>query len=370
MYRNPDVMTDYSWRSTVIGKQLTNLFYKRPHSKAYFIGCSLGGRQGINAADMFPGDFDGIVAGSPALDFNNLQSWRASFFPITGSNTSSNFISTSTWINLIHKEVLNQCDHLDGVIDSIIEDPSICHFRPETLLCTQSHPTNCLTAKQVTIVRKVFGLLYGEHDDLIYPAMQPGSEIKAAAQLYAGTPFSYSNEWFKYVIYDPLWNASTFNLHDATVADDRNPANIRTWPCTLSSFKIRGGKVISYHGLQDEKITSFNTQRFYEHLLQGMEASSQDLDAFFRFFRVPGMFHCQTGPGAWVFGQGGGAATEGIGFNPSHNVLAAMVRWVEEGVAPEDIVGTKLVGDNVGNGVEFRKRHCRYVDLENVPGVG
>ncbi|KAL8635182.1 MAG: hypothetical protein Q9228_007302, partial [Teloschistes exilis] len=362
MYRNPDVMTDYSWRSlhisTVIGKQLTNLFYKRPHSKAYFIGCSLGGRQGINAADMFPGDFDGIVAGSPALDFNNLQSWRASFFPITGSNTSSNFISTSTWINLIHKEVLNQCDHLDGVIDSIIEDPSICHFRPETLLCTQSHPTNCLTAKQVTIVRKVFGPLYGEHDDLIYPAMQPGSEIKAAAQLYAGTPFSYSNEWFKYVIYDPLWNASTFNLHDAAVADDRNPANIRTWPCTLSSFKTRGGKVISYHGLQDEKITSFNTQRFYEHLLQGMEASSQDLDAFFRFFRVPGMFHCQTGPGAWVFGQGGGAATEGIGFNPSHNVLAAMVRWVEEGVAPEDIVGTKLVGDNVGNGVEFRKRHC------------
>lgn len=170
------------------------------------------------------------------------------------------------------------------------------------------------------------------------------------------------------MVYDPSWNASTFRPHDAAVADDLNPANIRTWPCTLSSFENRGGKLIAYHGLQDEKITSFNTQRFYEHLLQGMQASPQDLDAFFRFFRIPGMSHCQTGPGAWVFGQGGGAANEGIAFDPSYNVLAAMVRWVEDGVAPGDIVGTKFVDDNVGNGVEFRKRHCRYVELENISG--
>lgn len=142
---------------------------------------------------MFPGDFDGIIAGSPALDFNNLQSWRASFFTITGSNTSSYFISASTWINLIHKEILEQCDHLDGVNDSIIEDPNLCHFRPETLLCTHHNPTSCLTAKQVAIVREVLSPLYGENGNLIYPAMQPGSEVKAATQLYAGIPFSYSN---------------------------------------------------------------------------------------------------------------------------------------------------------------------------------
>ena len=146
----------------------------------------------MQAADKFPHDFDGIVAGSPALDFNNLQSWRASFFPITGPDNSSGFISPSLWKNLIHEEVLNQCDGLDGAMDGIIEDPNLCSFRPEPLLCTDDTATNCLTALQVEIVRKVFNPLYGEHGKLIYPAMQPGSEIMAVERLYAGKPFSYS----------------------------------------------------------------------------------------------------------------------------------------------------------------------------------
>ena len=174
----------------------------------------------MKAAEMFPDDFDGIVAGSPALDFNNLQSWRASFFPITGRANSSNFISTALWTNLIHNEVLDQCDGLDGVIDGIIEDPNLCSFRPEALLCEinstipssgralvsgvqpYSPPMprerapedgiNCLTSAQVEMVREIFSPFYGEDGKLIYPAMQPGSEILAATNLYDGKPFSYS----------------------------------------------------------------------------------------------------------------------------------------------------------------------------------
>ena len=186
------VHVDRLHTSAVAGKTLTNLFYNKAHDKSYFLGCSLGGRQGIKALEMFPAEFDGIVAGSPALDFNNLQSWRASFFPITGPPTSSNFISNSSWKTLIHDEILNQCDGLDGVNDGIIEDPNLCNFRPEALLCTKTTSTNCLTSTQVEMVRKLFSPLYGENGSLIYPAMQPGSEIMAAKGLYAGKPFSYS----------------------------------------------------------------------------------------------------------------------------------------------------------------------------------
>jgi feruloyl esterase len=72
------------------------------------------------------------------------------------------------------------------------------------------------------------------------------------------------------------------------------------------------------------------------------------------------MFHCSTGPGAWVLGQGGNAAQAGIPFNAQYNVLAAMVDWVEKGVAPEFMEGTKFVNDTVASGVEFTRRHCRY----------
>ncbi|KAL8678307.1 MAG: hypothetical protein Q9186_005327 [Xanthomendoza sp. 1 TL-2023] len=366
MYRNPDVVVDFAWRAlhvaTTASKQLIKRFYHHSHKKSYLLGCSLGGRQGINAADILPHDFDGIIAGSPTLDFNNLQSWRARFFTITGSNTSSHFIPKRTWKELIHEEILKQCDGLDGVVDGIIEDPNLCQFQPGALLCSQHDGigTDCLTKQQVEIVRKIFSPFSGEDGNLIYPAMQPGSEIKAADLFYAGVPFSNTDEWFKYVVYTPsTWNASLFTSHDATVADALNPSNIRTWPSSLSLFKNRGGKLLLYHGGQDEKLTSFNTERFYNHLAHGMQSSPAVMDDFLRFFRIPGMGHCNSGPGAWVFGQGGGAPAAGIPFNAEQNVLAAIVRWVEEEEAVDEILGTKFVEDNVKKGVEYQRRHLR-----------
>jgi hypothetical protein len=188
------------------------------------LGCSLGGRQGFKAAEMFPSDFDGIVAGSPALDFNNLASWRASFFPITGSLNSADFITTSTWTNLIHSEILRQCDGLDGVLDGIIEDPGLCNFMPEALMCNENTATECLTSVQVEMVRKVFSPFYGEDGKLIYPAMQPGSEGMAVNKLYAGKPFSYSE------VFD-LPNISLFPVH---------AKDIRTGSETLSTTTPRG----------------------------------------------------------------------------------------------------------------------------------
>ncbi|KAK9388921.1 Tannase/feruloyl esterase [Lipomyces mesembrius] len=366
MLNNLDVTIDFAWRSlhTMVtsGKTLTKEFYHQSPSKSYYIGCSLGGRQGIKAAEMFPHDFDGIVAGSPALDFNSLISWRASFFPITGSANSSNFITASQWDTLIHDEVLKQCDGLDGVLDGIIEDPTICDFRPETIMCSSStNATNCLTPTQVEMVRRIFSPFYGEDGQLIYPAMQPGSEIYALQKLYAGAPFSYSNDWFKYVVYsDPNWNASDFDRKDAAAAEALNPGDIRTWPSSLATFQSTGGKIISFHGQQDNQITSFNTPRFYDRLLRGMQKTTSELDDFFRFFRISGMYHCNSGPGAWVVGQGGDASADGIPFAPQNNVLAALVAWVENGTAPDTITGTKFKNDDPTQGISFQRSHCRY----------
>ena len=142
---------------------------------------------------MFPQDFDGIVAGAPAVNFNNLTSWRASFFGKTGAPASPTFISADLWSGLIHDEVLRQCDAIDGVEDGIIENPTMCDFRPEALTCAGDNASEgCLSAAQVQIVRDVFSPLYGSSGELVFPAMQPGSEVLAAQKLYAGAPFPYS----------------------------------------------------------------------------------------------------------------------------------------------------------------------------------
>lgn len=369
---NPDVVTDYAWRSlhtlTQAGKTLTDAFYGQQHNRSYYIGCSGGGRQGIKSAEMFPdGEFDGIVAGSPGVDFNHLYAWRGRFLTVTGAVNSTNFITADKWTGLIHNEVLKQCDGIDGVMDGIITDPDLCHFDPSPIACSSnsstpaSNSSDCLTPAQVDIVNTIFSPYYYPNGTFIYPGANPGSELMAVTGLYSGLPFTYSQEWFRYVVLsDPTWDPHTYNLSDTILAEDLNPYNVRTYPSDLSAFRDSGSKMISYHGRQDQQITSFNTERFYQHLQDGMNATSAELDTFWRFFRIPGMFHCANGPGAWVFGETGGASAAGIPFEPSRNVLAAVVAWVENGTAPDTITGTKFVNDTVALGVDYMREHCRY----------
>ncbi|RDW62303.1 carboxylic ester hydrolase-17 [Coleophoma cylindrospora] len=372
-YHNDGVVEDYAWRSihtiTEVGKKLTNSFYDATFNHSYYLGCSGGGRQGIKAAEMFPNDFDGIVVGAPAVNFNNMTSWRASFFNKTGAANSTNFISAATWSGLIHNEILKQCDTIDGVADGVIEDPELCHFDPTPLGCeAQSNATSCLTPAQVQIVREVFSPLYGASGELVFPAMQPGSEQAATQKMYNGTPFSYSLDWFRYVVYqDPTWDDTHFSTADITAAQALNPFNVQTWPSDLSSYTgaSHGGKLLVYHGQQDQQITSFNTPRFYARLLQGMNLTHTEMDSVLRFFRISGMTHCNSGPGPWMIGQATIGAvssndTVGVGFDPKSNVLAAMVDWVENAHPPDTIEGTKFVNDSQAAGVAFKRRHCRY----------
>ena len=349
------------------GRSLLEPFYGQDATKSYFLGCSLGGRQAVKAADLFPKDFDGIVAGSPALDFNNLYSWRANFYTITGPSDSVNFITPTMWQTTVHDEVLRQCDSIDGVADGIIEDSSLCHFEPSTLLCKDgvANSSDCLTRSQVEIVRKIFEPYLWENGTLLFPGMNPGSEILCAEGLYDGEPFAYSEHWFRYVVHNnKSWDPATYSLADAEFAEDLNPAGVRTWPSSLSAFEARGGKMITFQGGQDNQITSFNTPRFYDHLATGMDYSYDRMDQFLRFFRISGMFHCNSGPGAWVVGQSGGSAAQGP-FDREHNVLAALVEWVEQGVAPDTITGTKFLNDSAEMGVSFKRRHCRW-PLRNI----
>lgn len=350
----------------MVGKQISQTFYGRTHSNSYYLGCSTGGRQGLKSVQDFPSDFDGVVAGAPAAAFNNLTSWSGYFYTVTGPTNASRFIPATLW-PIIHKDILRQCDGIDGYVDGIIEDPDLCQYRPEALICNPGNSTNCLTGEQANTVRLIFSPLYGEDGSLVYPRMQPGSELDALRLIYNGTPFPYTVDWFRYAIYnDPNWDPTTINVTDYTNAARANPFNIETWEGDLSAFRDRGGKLLTYHGLQDGLISSDNSERYYNHVSRTMNLPSSSLDQFYRYFRISGMGHCSGGPGAWEIGQSRGNAS----LSPDANVLMAMVRWVENGTAPETILGTKHVNDTRSLGLAFQRAHCKYPKRNVYSGVG
>lgn len=372
---SPEIVEDFAYRSmhtgVVVGKELTEQFYGSSINHSYYLGCSTGGRQGMKAAQMFPEDFDGIVAGAPAFDFNHLVDWSGWLSSIAGyDNTSTSFISPALW-STIQAEVIRQCDTIDGAADGIIEDPDLCHPILETLLCEPGSTDNsdCLNSGQYQRAIKTFQPLYNVSGELIYPRLQPGGHNASVPLLFSGQPFIYTADWYRYVVYnDPSWDPTTLNQNDFTFLDSIDPYNISTWNGNLSPFAARGGKILTYHGLQDQLISSENSARYYSHLAATMGLPPDKIDNFYRYFRISGMQHCSGGPGAFDIGQGYVGRPSGFS-TAENNVLQAIVAWVENGQAPEYIEGINWQNGNPTQGVNFKRRHCRY-PRRNVYSVG
>ncbi|KAJ7695354.1 tannase and feruloyl esterase [Mycena rosella] len=349
---NEEVLNDFAFRSihieAVIGKQIVAEYYGRPHAKAYYIGCSTGGRQGTQTALKYPEDFDGIIAGAPATDFNRLLHWAGTLSRYVGApniNSAPTFITPELW-KFVAQEILNQCDGIDGVVDGIITEPDACEFRPEELLCDGNGNSKCLTRLQVEALRKIYSPLYG-NGELIYPRFDPGSE-GISPLLFAGKFPLSTTDWLKYAVLNTSdFDFSEYGPQHGRLMDDINPGGIATFDGDFSAFRDRGGKFLTYHGRGDPLIPSGNSKRVYDLVARTLGPAS--LDAFYRLFLVPGMGHCKDGPGAARFGQLGGQNAVNAS---AHNVLLALVDWVEGGMAPDTIIGTAEDGAT--------RVHCRY----------
>lgn len=360
MFHHPGVVEDFAYRAmhlgVLLGKQTSEAFYGKSHTKSYYLGCSTGGRQGFKEAQEFPEDFDGLIVGAPAFNFNNLMSRSASIWAITGAPGSPTFLTAEEWA-LVHEDAYRQCDHLDGVKDGVIEDTNLCQYRAESLLCTGNSTQSCLSPQQVETVNAVFSPLHGVNGAFVAPRMVPGANGSWGA-LFSGQPFAYSTEWFKYVVYeDANWDPSTVNAEDYKAAEDLDPYGISTWNGDLSGARDAGAKILHWHGLQDGLIASGVSEVYYNHVSRTMQLSNSELDSFYRFFRVSGCGHCSGGDGPSAIGN----KLENLGGTEAKdNVVQAMIEWVEEGKAPDTITGYRWVDGQVGGVIDYERRHCRY----------
>ncbi len=316
----------------IAAKAVIRTFYGRPPAFAYFDGCSDGGREGMVETQRYPGDFDGVVAGSPAFAISEAMErfiWEARW-----GNAHGTPVFDLAAVKLLHAAVLASCDRLDGVADGESDDPRRCRFDPASLQCPTGRPSpRCLSARQVTAARKFY----------------QGPVDRRGRHLYfGGEPYSSELSWVQPF---SLAGAGEFMFRN-TVEDmiflHRMPpdAGVRTWrfdaaqfrrlarlgamydagSADLRAFRARGGKLILWQGFADPAAGAYGLPDYYARLAAAAGGLSAER-RFARLFMVPGVYHC------------------GGGYIPyQEHYLSALVDWVERGRAPSEVLAVADLG--------------------------
>lgn len=339
---------DYSFRAVhttaQAAKRLAHAYYDRPVAFAYWDGCSTGGRQALMSAQRFPGDFDGIIAGAPVLNFVDTITtalWNAR--ALAGAPLSLEKL------RVVADAVYARCDALDGLADGLIDDPRACDFDParDVRACaTGQDGADCLTAGQAAALKAIYGgIVRGGKP--YFPGQPVGAE-KAGRPPIGASPatsgwdqwlvapgsksrqLTYGESFVRHMAYaraEPAldWQAFDFEKDPERMGairallDARNP--------DLTEFRARGGKLLMYFGWADTALAPSMAIDYYDQATAVTGPATRD---FFRLFMVPGMFHCRGGIGPDRF-----------------DALTPLINWVEGGRAPDTIVASQLEGDTV-----------------------
>jgi pimeloyl-ACP methyl ester carboxylesterase len=313
---------------TVLGKALTQMFYGKAPRYSYFVGSSTGGRQGLMEAQRYPEDYDGIVSGCPAINWQKFI--PAILWPQVVMANTKNYLSKAK-LDAATAAAIAACDTADGVKDGVIDDPLRCGYDPRALVGTKIGE-DIFTEADAEVIRKIWEGPRGPDGNFLWYGMERGADLFALAGTggspLVGRPFSIPLEWFQYfLLQDPKWDWTTLTpagfelLWKQSV--EQYGAVIGTDNPELTGFRERGGKIIIYHGMADQLIPAAGTIEYFKRVQQQM-GGPEETSKFARFFLAPGTDHGFRGAGPTPIG-----------------VFEAIIRWAEEGTAPDKLIAEK-----------------------------
>lgn len=346
---------------TLIGKAITQQYYGRAPKYSYFNGCSTGGRQGVASAQSYPEDYDGILAGAPAINLPDLT--VSTYWPQSVMDRMGYYPSKCE-LDAINRLSVEACDALDGVKDGFIADPDACDFDPQTVVgqtvdCVNGTSVK-ISAQTASIVRAIregptgadgkplwVGTAYGT--PFTGALASANTKCSSGVTNCTGVPFPMAVDWLKnFTRRDPTYDIKKMTLKDLEenyyLSRQQLGPIIATNDPDLSRFKGLNKKLLTWHGLADECITMRGSRLYYDRVL-AVDSNASD---YFRHFEAPGVNHCGAGPGAYY----------------PLRALDALTRWVEGGIAPDALVGYEMPNaTTITADPESSRPVCRYPQM-------
>ncbi len=357
---NVELQKDFATRSlhlmAVVGKQLVRQFYGEDPKYSYWNGCSTGGRQGLRMAQDNPDDYDGILAGAPAIHWDRFQAamlWypmvqqRDNGGPVGGGDRNA----MSGKYRLATDKAVAACDALDAVADGVLSDPRQCKYLASrdtsiTLPSCSATDAKCLTpgeaaaidamwkgpmacrkGKDCDVPEAASRKLGGKGDQRLWYGQTRGTEL---GTLGGAAPFAVVAEQARYWVYfDPVWDWRSvkpegFLQYFRDNVDKVGPMMASDNP-DLSGFRKRGGKLVIWHGWADPLINATGSVDYYNRVMKEMGGVKRTQE-FARLFMAPGVGHCAGGSGP-----------------QPQRAFDSVVNWVEKGIVPDTLPASRNV---------------------------
>jgi len=362
--------------TAVESKFVIDQYYGAGAHYSFWNGCSTGGRQGLMEAQRYPTDFNGILAGAPALNWPQFM--VAQMWPQLVMEWNQDYLPTCIE-DLVNTALQTHCPDQDGQVDGVF-DPRTCDVLGvlDSLIGTVT-PCGTFTKTDALVVQEIwqgpresgsqsnlltglpvwFGMepganLAGEY--VPPPTLGPGGGLGLATtyQLpdgqWAGAPFIPSDDWFqRWITQDPsfVYTDLTYEqffqdfLKSGRMFDDA----LATDNPNLQAFRAHGGKLIMWQGLADQLIFTGDSINYYNHAIAA-NGGIASTESFFRYFLAPGVMHCGTpGPGSVA---------------PT-NPMQQVINWVENGQAPAVLDASGSI-----NGQSVTRPLCPYPDPDAI----
>ncbi|KAJ5913085.1 tannase [Penicillium tannophilum] len=366
---------------TIIGKQFTKNFYDVSNNTkvySYYQGCSEGGREGFSQAQRAGEEYDGLMIGAPAIRYGQQQ---ANHLYSNIVEKTLDYYPPPCELEKIVNETIAACDPLDGRKDGVVSRSDLCQLQfnmtsiiGKSYYCASSTSSSLglgfgkrdstepaqngtVSAEGVAVAQKIVDGLHDSKGRRAYISYQMGASFDDAATSYDST----TGEWGLDIAgAGGEWIARFLELHDEDNLSSlegytydtlvgymkqgmtRYMDSLQTTIPDLTDFYENGGKIIHFHGEQDESIPTGSSIHYYNSVRQTMypgksyNASTAALKEWYKLFLVPGAAHCDTN------------TAQPNGPFPQTN-FEVMSRWVEKGIEPVTLNATILQGDYEGN---------------------
>jgi hypothetical protein len=343
---------------SVAGKAVAKAYYADAAGHSYFWGCSTGGREGLMEAQRYPGDYNGIVSGAPAINWTRFI--PAEIWPELVMKESGDYLPTCKEDAFVESAV-KACTAHDAVTDGWIANPGACDWNPDKLVGLVT-PCGTITATDAAVMAKIWQGPVSTSGRPLWFGLERGASLAglagtttSATGTTSGAPFPITVSWLgTWLLKDPSWNwqTLTYAQFDRLFAQSVREFSgvIATDNPDLSAFRNHGGKILIWHGLADELIFPQGTISYYQRVQRAMGGGAAT-GSFARLFLAPGAQHCASAAGP-----------------APADPLAAVVRWVQGGHAPASILAT--VTDPTTNVVTLSRPLCPYPRMARYTGHG